>query len=264
MDHIREDVTTDFRWSDDSYYLLETESSRLAKTNSQPSPANQELLNSRRRIVAVEESMRREIALRLHGSVQNRLIVLVERLNQFALDAPAGELAAGLNNLVREIGEPLQRDLQAITHQLYPNILRLGLIPSLQTLCDFNEHALTMELDFDGELANQERENRSLIQDQVKLSAYRIAEEALTNVVKHANAKKAVLELGFGLRGQFKLTVRDDGQGFDPETTSGGLGMMVMSDYAQLVGGETVVESAVGKGTEVTATLPFNGWTPNL
>ena len=262
MDHIREDVTTDFHWSDDSYYLLETESSRLTKKNPDVSLANQELLHSRQRIVAVEESVRREIALRLHGSVQNRLIVMVERLKQFALHAPAGELATELNNLIREIGEPLQRDLQSITHQLYPNILRLGLIPSLQTLCDFNEHALTMELDLDGELARQERENRSLIQDQVKLSAYRIAEEALTNVVKHANANKAVLELGFGPRRQLKLTIRDDGRGFDQKTTSGGLGMMAMSDYAQLVGGETVVHSAVGEGTEVTATLPFGGWTP--
>lgn len=257
MEHIDEDNAAEIRWSDDSYHPLETESSRLTKTVPELSMANEELLYSRRRIVAVEEAVRREIALRLHGSVQNRLIVLVERLKQFVLDAPAGELATGLQNLVEEIGEPLQKDLRSITHQLYPSILRLGVIPCLQTLCDFNEHALTIDLDLDEELARQEREDRSLIQDQVKLSAYRIAEEALTNVIKHANANKAVLELGFGQRGQLKLTVRDDGHGFDPETTSGGLGMMAMSDYAQLVGGETVVHSAVGKGTEVTATLPF-------
>ena len=259
MNHIREGVPAVFRWSDTSHLPLETGSSRLAKTIPELSLANEELHHSRRRIVAVEESVRREIALRLHGSVQNRLIVLVERLKKFVQDAPAGELATGLQDLVEEIGEPLQQDLRSITHQLYPSILRLGLIPCLQTLCDFHEHALTMELDLDEELARKERDDRSLIQDQVKLSAYRIAEEALTNVVKHANSQKAVMALGFGIQGQLTLTIRDNGRGFDPETTSLGLGMMAMSDYAQLVGGETVVHSALGKGTEVKATLPFDG-----
>lgn len=242
---------------------METDSSRLTKTISDLSIAYEELLHSRRRIVAVEESMRREIALRLHGSVHNRLIVLVDRLKQFALDAPAGELATGLNDLVEEIGEPLQKDLGSITHQLYPSILRLGLIPCLQTLCDLNEHALTIELHLDEELAVQEREDRSLIQDEVKLSAYRIAEEALANIIKHANANKAVLELGFGAQAHLTLAIRDDGGGFDPETASGGQGLMAMSDYAQLVGGETVVNSVVGKGTQVTVTLPLDGWTAN-
>ena len=92
MDHIDHDNAAEFSWSDNSYDPSETDSSRLTKTIPELSMANEELLHSRRRIVAVEEAVRREIALRLHGSVQNRLIVLVERLKQFALDAPAGDI----------------------------------------------------------------------------------------------------------------------------------------------------------------------------
>jgi signal transduction histidine kinase len=86
---------------------------------------------------------------------------------------------------------------------------------------------------------------------------YRIAEEALTNAVKHAKAGKVTVRLDASREGWVRLTVRDDGQGFDAESDPGGLGVATLQDYADAVGGKCVVRSAAGAGTEVTAVLPL-------
>ena len=117
-------------------------------------------------------------------------------------------------------------------HQLYPYILRRGFVPALQSLEDQIESVISIELDLDQELVLKERADRSLIPEQAKLAAYRIAEEALTNVVKHANASKVSVRLETPFAGWFRLTVQDDGQGFALEESSEGMGIVGMRDYA--------------------------------
>ena len=87
---------------------------------------------------------------------------------------------------------------------------------------------------------------------------YRIAEEALTNAVKHAKAGKVAVQLDASREGWLRLTVRDDGQGFDAENAPGGLGLATMQDYADAVGGQCVIQSSPGAGTEVMAVLPLS------
>ena len=221
--------------------------------------ANDELLRSRQRIVAVEESVRKEIAGRLHGSVQNRLLVLLQRLTQLQQAAPAGDLAVELESLVQGIGEPLERDLRSITYQLYPPILRLGLVPSLETLCDSFYGTLSVDMELDEELVRQELENYAFIQDEVKLSAYRIVDEALGNALKHSKASQVVVRLELTADQQLSVTVRDNGCGFDAASANYGLGISLIKDYAEVVGGAGVVNSTPGGGTEVVASVPLKG-----
>ena len=94
--------------------------------------------------------------------------------------------------------------------------------------------------------------------EHVGLAAYRIAEEALTNAVKHARADKVIVRLDRQRAGWLRLTVRDDGQGFDMESAPRGLGIATMQDYAGAVDGTCVVRSAPGGGTEVEAVLPLS------
>ena len=96
-----------------------------------------------------------------------------------------------------------------------------------------------------------------MIPEQAKLAAYRIAEEALTNVVKHANATNVSVRLEASSGGWFKLTVLDDGKGFTPDESTEGMGIVGMRDYAEAIGGECVIQCAPGKGTKVIATLPL-------
>jgi len=219
----------------------------------------EELRRSRQRIVTAQESLRREIAQHLHGSVQNRLVVLLHQLAELERAASSRELNEELGNLRQKLTGLLETHIRPIAQQLYPSILRRGLVPALQSLGDQFEAVLAIEMQLHEGLMRQERDNSSLIPEPVRLVAYRIAEETLTNVVKHAKASRVTLELEVSPEGSLRLTVRDNGQGFDMESTSSGLGIPIMQDYAELIGGKCLICSAPGEGTEVTATLPLAG-----
>jgi signal transduction histidine kinase len=216
-----------------------------------------EMQRSRQRIVSAQESLRKEIAQQLHGSVQNRLIFLVLRLKQLEATAEPKGVALELTDLREKFEELLEQEIRSIVHQLYPYILRRGFVPALQSMGDQIESVILIEMDLDQELVRKERADRSLIPEQAKLAAYRIAEEALTNVVKHANASKVSVRLETPFGGWFRLTVQDDGQGFAVEESLEGMGIVGMRDYAEAIGGECVILGAPGKGAQVTATLPL-------
>ncbi|MEE9490998.1 MAG: PAS domain S-box protein, partial [Dehalococcoidia bacterium] len=217
----------------------------------------EELQLSRQRMVSVQESVRRDIAQQLHGSVQNRLIILLHRLAELERAASPTELAEEIGDLRHKLAELLENQVRSISHRLYPSILRRGLIAALRSLEDQLEAALPIEMELDEELVQHERADPKLIPEQVRLAAYRIAEEALTNAVKNAKASRITMALGLSSQGWLRLTVQDNGQGFDLGSVSGGLGLLMMQDYAEVVGGRCVVHSAPDEGTEVTAILPL-------
>ncbi len=217
----------------------------------------EELQLSRQRMVTMQESVRRDIAQQLHGSVQNRLIILLHRLAELERTASPTELAEEIGDLRQKLAELLESQVRSISHRLYPSILRRGLVAALRSLEDQLEAALPIEMELDEELVQHERADPKLIPEQVRLAAYRIAEEALTNAVKNAKASRITMALGLSSQGWLRLTVQDNGQGFDLGSVSGGVGLLMMQDYAEVVGGRCVVHSAPDEGTEVTAILPL-------
>jgi nitrate/nitrite-specific signal transduction histidine kinase len=93
----------------------------------------------------------------------------------------------------------------------------------------------------------------------VKVALYRVAQEALNNVFKHANASQVTMVLRCA-RGRAELVVRDDGRGFDPSLTRHDhLGLGIMRERAQSVGAELTIASAVGQGTQVSAVWSASG-----
>ncbi len=131
-----------------------------------------EMQRSRQRIVSAQESLRKEIAQQLHGSVQNRLIFLVLRLKQLEATAEPKGVASELADLREKFEELLEQEIRSIVHQLYPYILRRGFVPALQSLGDQIESVISIELDLDQELVRKERLDRSFIPEQGKLAAY--------------------------------------------------------------------------------------------
>ena len=131
-----------------------------------------EMQRSRQRIVSAQESLRKEIAQQLHGSVQNRLIFLVLRLKQLEATAEPKGVASELADLREKFEELLEQEIRSIVHQLYPYILRRGFVPALQSLGDQIESLISIELDLDQELVRKERLDRSFIPEQGKLAAY--------------------------------------------------------------------------------------------
>jgi signal transduction histidine kinase len=214
-----------------------------------------ELEDSRQRIVTAQESVRREIATHLHGSVQGSLLAMKVELDELAktegLDAG---LASRIKTLSSGIAEFTQAEIAAVSRRLYPAIIRRGLIPSLQSLLDRYESSLTLEVVIDEHL--KRLDEAGSIPEQTRLGAYRIAEEALGNIVKHAPSAHVRIEVEL-VDDCVNVVVRDDGPGFEPTGEHGGLGLATMQDYAGAVGGSYSLSSKPGAGTEVRAKLPI-------
>ena len=218
-----------------------------------------ELQRSRQRVIAVHERVRRDIAAQLHDGVQEKLLILKGHLQELLKGiSSAAETARLLSEVIDGLNQVIERQVGALSRQLYPSTLSRGLVPTFQSFPDQFGAALAFEIELDEKLVREEKAGRNPVPEQVGLAVYRIAEEALTNVVKHAKASKVTVRLDPPREGWLRLTVRDDGQGFDVESTPRGLGMPTMQDYAGAVDGECVVHSAPGVGTEVTAVLPLS------
>jgi signal transduction histidine kinase len=217
------------------------------------------LRRSRRRLIAAHERVRRDIATQLHDDVQEKLFVLKDHLQELLNGInSASEATQRICNVIDRLDRKIERQVGVLSRQLYPSTLSAGLVPAFQSFRDQFEAALTIEIELDEELVKQEQADCSLLPEQVGLAAYRIAEEALTNVVKHANASKVIVRLDSSREGWLRLTVRDDGQGFDVQDPPQGLGLGTMQDYAEAADGECSVHSDPGVGTEVTAVLPLS------
>jgi len=160
--------------------------------------------------------------------------------------------------LRQKLADLLDNQVRPISHRLYPSILRRGLVAALQSLGDHFEQSLTIDLRVDEALVKGEKVDNHLIPEQVRLAAYRIAEEALTNVVKHTKASAASMTLNRSPDQWLRLELQDDGEGFDTAGASEGRGLMMMQDYAAVVGGSCTIKSVPGKGTKITALLPLS------
>ena len=144
--------------------------------------------------------------------------------------------------------------LQGLITELRPAALdELGLQPALEALVRRTSARFGLEVNASFELASAG--DRSRLSGEIESTAYRLVQEAINNVVKHAQAERIQVEV-IEACGSVQLTVRDDGNGFDPSSTDGGFGLIGMQERVELVGGRLSIESARGRGTVVRAELP--------
>ncbi len=204
-------------------------------------------------IIAGQEKERTAIARELHDELGQMLtalrldcVWLAERLK--GTDGTAKERAAGMCGL---IDKGIQ-EVREMAVRLRPGVLdRLGLVDALEWYtADFERRT--------GITCFFERDGVPAIQDNVATAAYRIAQEALTNVARHTNANLVNVTLQ-ATEGLLTLTVTDNGQGFDATklTAEEGLGIAGMKERAGLVGGKLEVQSQARKGTSVYLKVPL-------
>jgi DNA-binding NarL/FixJ family response regulator len=212
---------------------------------------------SRQRLIAAHERVRRDIASQLHQGVQKRLLDLRGCVRELlkGIDSTL-EPTRLLSDAIDELTQKLEQVVGILRRQLYPSTLNMGMVRAFQSFRDQFGSSLALEIEVDETLVKEEQADRDWIPEQIGLAAYRIAEEALTNVVKHAKAGKVTVRLDSSQEGWLRLTVRDNGQGFGVDSHPDGLGMGTMQDYAEAVDGECSVHSDPG-GSEITAVLPL-------
>jgi signal transduction histidine kinase len=214
-----------------------------------------ELQRSRQRLIAAQERVRREASAQLHDGVEAGLLLLSGRLQELA--QPAGS-APVLSEVIVGLNQVIEQQVGVLSRQLFPATLSQGLVPAFLSLADRFQVNPAVEVELDQEIARREKADPASVPEPVKLAVYRIAEEALTNAARHAKAGHVTVRLDASRECSLRLTVLDDGVGFDPQSAPAGLGVATMQDYADAVGGRCVVHSAPGAGTEVTAVFPLS------
>jgi PAS domain S-box-containing protein len=221
----------------------------------------QELNTSHQRLIKAQESLRKDIAGQLHGTVQSRLILLEHKIAELEARARSKRMTRELADVRQTLEELRNKHIRPISRHLFPSILRLGIATGLESLVDEYSARLSVDLRVSKKLRDREQVNRKLIPDNVKLALYRIAEEALTNITRHTpTATQIVVRLSLSDGRMSRLTVRDNGPGSSTTSASTGIGLSLISDYAVAAGGTCAVKSIPGKGTVVTAELPLAGF----
>jgi len=218
----------------------------------------QELNISHQRLITAQESLRKDIASQLHGTVQSRLILLEHKIAALEARARSKRMTKELAVVRQRLEELRNEHIRSISHRLFPSILRLGIATGLESLIDEYSARLPVDLRVSKKLRDREQANRKLIPDNVKLALYRIAEEVLTNIAKHSPAANNIrVNLSLSDSRILRLTVRDDGLGSNKTSPSPGIGLSLISDYAAAAGGSCTIKSIPGRGTRVTAELPL-------
>jgi signal transduction histidine kinase len=215
---------------------------------------DEDLRDLSRRLIRAHEEERALLARELHDDVTQRLAVLAIDLGRADLAAPDGPRAGSIRS-VREGLVRLSEDVHTLAYQLHPSVLEeLGLAEALRAECErrSRQGRVELSLDLDPLPAAAGKD--------AALCLFRIAQEALNNVVGHARAQTASVTLR-QMDDGLLLAIRDDGVGFDPKSPGHGrsLGLVSMRERVRLVNGTFDIESAAGRGTGIVAWVPVHG-----
>jgi PAS domain S-box-containing protein len=214
-----------------------------------------ELQGLTRRLFTAQEDERKRIARELHDDYCQRVTALILEANMLtrASERNASGLAPRLTAMSGKLSGILN-DIRDLSHELLPrNLEDTSLAVSVQHLIkDFSNKA-------GFEMVFFEQEVPRTIQDDTKTTLFRVLQESLCNIVKHANAKHVSVTLSGTAQGEVELVVVDDGVGFDSAHAwdgPKGMGLVGMRERLRLVGGRFKVISQPGQGTTVIFAVP--------
>lgn len=212
-----------------------------------------------RRLGTAQEDERRRIARNLHDQMGQLLIAL--GLGLKALENATPDLSPARPHLaqLRELTDQIGREFHQLALDLRPTALDdLGLQTALANYAAAWAERSGVEVDFESAGPDTAR-----LPEVAETALYRVVQEALTNVLRHAGARRVSLVLQWS-PGQAVVVVEDDGVGFDAELTTGPvgrLGLLGMRERVALVGGTLTIESSPGRGTTIIACVPLPlGW----
>ena len=234
-------------------YRVESERQREAKALSAELAEQHTRL---RRIYAATVDAREQEARRIGRELHDQAGQLLSALH-LALEDVGSELrpsARGRIRALRSMVDEVEQQLRRIAHEMRPPILDdLGLVPAIDLLARGVSQRTGLRVTVEGP--------RVRVPPEIETNLYRIAQEALTNVVRHARARQAWIEVHLA-GGEAGIAVRDDGSGFVVDAVLGeggerGLGFLAIKERVAALRGRLQVESAPGQGTLVRVTMPL-------
>ncbi len=206
-------------------------------------------------VLAAQEDERKRIARELHDETAQSLTTLLVRLKMLERAKSAAELRGQIHEL-RELTVETLEAVRKLAVELRPSTLDdLGLVAALEAYAEAYATRIPVAVDF----AASGFDGQERLPPQLELVLYRVVQEALTNVAKHAAASHVRVALR-RLPGELAASVEDDGCGFDVEemmrSRERGLGLFGMQERLALVEGHLSIRSERGRGTRVVATVP--------
>jgi signal transduction histidine kinase len=237
----------DPRFSNDDLRLAEIFAARAAVAVDLSERVSRDAL---RRIVAAQELERRRLARELHDETGQALTSIILGLKAIEDSPDRDAVRAAVSELRERVVTTLQ-DVRQLAVELRPKVLDdFGLVSALERLTQTLEESTGISVDFESTLP------RERLPGDVETALYRVVQEALTNVVKHAGATRVSVLLT--QRGESAaVVVEDNGQGFDEGRDHEGFGLVGMGERIELLGGKLHLESSAGAGTSVVAEVPL-------
>ncbi len=236
---------------------VEARSSDLSRALAELKEKEQNLRELSTRAVSMQEAERRAIARELHDSAGQSLTAI--RIHMQLIEGLAGQAGAGAGRLADIAGrttgmvDETLEEIRRAVNTLGPAVLDdVGLAEAIERACIDLGERLEIEVDCDVQLPE------SGLPPAIETSCYRVVQEALTNITRHAHPSHVDVRVRAD-GGLATVRVRDDGRGFDPEAAlraGRSRGLVGMRERAELLGGELRIDSAPGEGTTVTAVFP--------
>lgn len=212
----------------------------------------------RRQLLACQEAERRRLSRQLHDELGQLLAAICMRLH--AAEDLGGQVVRPALDACLAIAEQAIRQVRELSHDLCPPLLDdFGLLPALRGYLDCLAERAGLSV---GLVTSSSLDP---LPDELQTACFRVIQEALANVIRHASARHVRVELRRDAEA-VELTIRDDGVGFDPQAVErpsrrfAPFGMTAMRQGAEVLGGSCWIESAPGQGTTVQARWPLEDW----
>jgi signal transduction histidine kinase len=238
----------DPRFTDDDLRLAEAFADRAAVAVDLSERVARDAL---RRVVAAQELERRRLARELHDETGQALTSILLGLKA-AEDAGGAEQMRTSIASLRELVVETLHDVRRLAVELRPRALDdFGLVAALERLTESFAEQTGIAVDFEHSLGTER------LRGEVETALYRIVQEALTNIVKHAGARRVSVVLS-RRAGGVTAVIEDDGRGFESMgSDDSGLGLVGMRERLGLLNGRLVIESTQGAGTTIVAEVPL-------
>jgi signal transduction histidine kinase len=244
--HDKEDP--DPRFTHDDFRLAETFAARAAVAVELSQRVARDAV---RRVVQAQELERQRLARELHdetGQALTSILLGLKPLEEALAEHPA---RAALTGLREQVVSALQ-DVRRLAVELRPAVLDdFGLVPALERLTDAFAEQSEIRIDFHSALGDRR------LPSEIETTLYRVVQESLTNIVKHASAHNVSVSLA-RRESTVAAVIEDDGAGFDQRAVrEEGVGLLGMQERLALVDGRLEIESRLGAGTTIVAEVPL-------
>ncbi|MCM3902452.1 MAG: histidine kinase, partial [Pyrinomonadaceae bacterium] len=205
------------------------------------------------RLIAAQEKERSRIARELHDDFNQRLALLSIELEQLGKQTAKDPASRQLFKKLQKQTQEISSDIHRLSHRLHPNKLdHLGLAAAVRSLCEEMSESAKLKVVF------HQNGFPAALTKELDLCVFRVAQEALGNVVKHSGAQSVRVVL-WKTNNVVRLSVSDDGCGFDPksEKSQGGLGFISMKERVHILGGKMQISSQPRCGTRINVAVPL-------